>query len=208
MKTGVNVSFRIPIWLDRIFVWPVLLYRRLQFGYSFRKIPLGEGRFTIVDLRDFYRFNFFHWTLDGKKESIYAVRNIIPSVGKSRIVRMHREIMHAPPGLFVDHRNNNGLDNRRANLRLATHSQNMQNRAKTRLKTSSRFIGVYLDNMTGRWKTQINHQRKPIYLGRFDNEIDAAKVYDRAAIKYHGEFARLNFPREDYNVEIRNTHNA
>jgi hypothetical protein len=191
-----TIQIKVPDWLDRICAWPVMRYRQYRYGYPFRKIPLGEGRFTIVDPQDFCRLNFFHWTLDGKGENIYAVRNVIPAVGKSRIVRMHREIMQAPAGLFVDHRNLNSLDNRRANLRPATHSQNMQNRAKTRLKTSSRFIGVSFDKRRGCWYAYINYGGKRIWLGRFDSEIEAAKTYDNAAKKYHGEFARLNFSEE------------
>jgi intein-encoded DNA endonuclease-like protein len=104
--------------------------------------------------------------------------------------------MNAPPGLLVDHRNNISLDNRRDNLRLATHSQNNCNRPK-RKNTSSRFIGVFLRDRN-KWAAQIRYKGGRIWLGLFDNEIDAAKAYDAAAIKYHGEFARLNFPREDY----------
>jgi len=118
---------------------------------------------------------------------------------------MHREIMGSPKGLLVDHRNLNRLDNRRENLRTATHSQNMQNRVKIRVKTTSQFIGVHWDPVERKWRAQISHQKKHLYLGRFQNEIDAAKAYDRAAIKYHTEFARLNFPQEDYNDEIRHT---
>jgi len=188
-----TIQIKVPNWLDFIFTCPLLTYRLLRFGYPFRKIPLGEGRFTIVDPRDFYWLNFFHWTLDGKGENIYAVRNVIPAVGKSRIVRMHREIMQAPAGLFVDHRNLNSLDNRRANLRPATHSQNMQNRGK-RKNAGSIFMGVSFDKWTGKWKARIRSDGKKMYLGRFYIEIDAAKAYDNAAKKYHGEFARLNLP--------------
>jgi hypothetical protein len=109
--------------------------------------------------------------------------------------------MNAPPGLLVDHRNNISLDNRRDNLRLATRSQNNCNKLKSK-NTSSRFIGVHFLKNINKWAAQIEHQGKKIWLGCFDNEIDAARAYDRAAIKYHGEFARLNFPREDYINEI------
>ena len=189
-----SIQLKIPILLDLIFVWPVLLFRLLRYGYPYRKIPLGEGRWTIVDPQDYYRLNNYHWTIDGNGENIYATRNIMTASGKRTIMRMHREIMNAPAGILVDHKNNNGLDNRRANLRVATHAQNMHNRKKFRSNTTSQFIGVHLNKRDNNWKVQIRHQGKTIFLGRFDNEIDAAKAYDDAARKYHGEFARLNFP--------------
>jgi hypothetical protein len=103
--------------------------------------------------------------------------------------------MNAPRGLLVDHRNTNGLDNRRSNLRLATYSQNNCNKAK-RKNTSSRYVGVCFNKQLKRWGAYIKPQGKKIFLGYFDNEIDAAHAYDAAARKYHGEFARLNFPEE------------
>jgi hypothetical protein len=107
---------------------------------------------------------------------------------------MHREIMNPPEHLLVDHRNNDTLDNRRANLRLATHSENSYNRPKTKAKTTSQYIGIYLEKRTGRWTVKIRANGKRLWLGRFELEIEAAKAYDAAAKKYHGEFARLNFP--------------
>ncbi|MCJ7777394.1 MAG: AP2 domain-containing protein [Sedimentisphaerales bacterium] len=193
MITHVNVSLKIPVWLDRICTWPVMAYRRCKFGYSFRRIDLGEGEWTIVEPDDYYRLKNFKWFLSGNGTKFYAARSIKIGPGQTKIVRLHREIMNPPPGLLVDHRNGNGLDNRRANLRPATHSQNMYNKPKTKSKTSSRFIGVTFNKGRRKWETRIYYQKRKIWLGRFDDEIDAARAYDKAALEYHGEFARLNF---------------
>jgi hypothetical protein len=104
--------------------------------------------------------------------------------------------MDHPVGLLVDHRNCDTLDNRKANLRPATHSQNQFNRRKTKSKTSSRFIGVSFEKASGRWLADICCHRKSKRIGRFSSEIDAAHAYDAAARIYHKDFARLNFPQE------------
>jgi hypothetical protein len=189
----VNLIIGIPAWLDKICSWPVTEFRKFKYGYSYRRIFLGDGKFTIVDLQDFYWLNKYRWVAYGKSDCPYAVRFACSSRGKVISFAMHREIMNPPPRLLVDHRNNNTLDNRRDNLRLATRRQNTCNRRKTKSKTSSRFIGVYFDKRSGKWAAKIKFMNKVIWLGRFNSEIDAAKTYDVAANKYHGEFARLNF---------------
>jgi hypothetical protein len=188
-----RLTINVPNWLDRICTWPVIFYRQWKFGYPFRRIHLTDGMFAMVDPQDFYHLNHFDWVADGKCNKIYAIRHLLSADEKAKIVRMHRYIMRAPAELLVDHRNNNGIDNRRANLRFATTSQNGCNIRK-RKNTSSRFMGVHFNKSRGLWSSNIRHQRKRTWLGCFDNEEDAAKAYDAAAKKYHGEFARLNFP--------------
>jgi len=195
MKTGVNVTFRIPIWLDKIFAWPLMLYRKHKFGRPFRRIHLGDDVWTIVEPPDYYLLRNCNWYLGGNGKEFYALRNIKIGPGKIRMVGMHREIMNAPPHLLVDHKNNNTLDNRSGNLRLATQSQNGQNKAKKK-GASSRYFGVCFDKERGKWLARIKGDGKYLNLGRFDDEIDAAKAHDEAARKYHGEFAKLNFPKE------------
>jgi hypothetical protein len=192
MKTKFTIT--IPAWLDKICAWPVILYRRLRFGDPYRRIFLGEGRFTLVDPPDYYRFNNFQWCAKENGPRIYAVRLIADSRNRTKILSLHREIMNPPEGLLVDHKNRNTLDNRRENLRLATHSQNQCNKSKTSKKTSSRFIGVFFEKSSAKWVARIALRGKRFWLGRFSSEIDAAHAYDAAAKKHHGEFAKLNFP--------------
>jgi hypothetical protein len=190
----VNLTIGVPDWLDRICAWPAMWYRRRKFGYDFRRIDLGEGEFTIVEPEDYYRLANFKWYVRGNGINFYAVCSIKTGPKKTKLVCMNREIMNAPKGLFVDHKNCDSLDNRRDNLRLATRVQNACNRQWNKSRTSSRYRGIALIKRSGRWSAQISHEGERIWLGTFDNEVNAARVYDEAAKKYHGEFARLNFP--------------
>jgi len=205
-----NLTIRILDWLDRIFAWPILLYRRLKFGYTYRRIYLGEGEFTIVDQRDYYRLKNFKWYLQGNRTNLYAARNFKVGPAQTKKIYLHREIINAPRGLLVDHKNCNSLDNRGANLRPATVSQNACNSRRNKSNASSKFRGVSLEKRVNKWVAVICHHRKRFHLGTFVSEIDAAKAYDEAAKKYHGEFARLNFPQDATvsNSEIRTERNT
>jgi hypothetical protein len=188
------IHIRIPNWLDIVFAWPFLAYRVLRYGYSFRRIFLDEGNWTILDQQDYRRFARFKWCIGGDNGNFYAIRGQRIGSDDLKIVRLHRLIMDAPDGILVDHINGNGLDNRRANLRLATHSQNQWNKRKMQ-NTTSRFVGVSFRENRRKWAAYIGVAGKRIWLGNFDSEIEAARVYDQAAMKYRGEFARLNFPQ-------------
>jgi hypothetical protein len=193
----VNLTIGIPVWLDRVCAWPAMVYRKRKYGYAFRRIYLGEGEWTIVEPGDYYWLKRYNWYLSGNGKEFYAFTNVKIGPGKTKIDSMHRMIMNHPAGLIVDHQNNLPLDNRRANLRLATHSENAYNRPKIRSKTSSKYIGVYFEKASGRYTVKIRVNGKRLWLGRFVNEVEAAKAYDEAAKKYHGEFARLNFPEKN-----------
>ena len=187
-----TIQIKVPNWLDFLFAWPVLFYRERKFGQPYRKIRLTEGKFTLVDQNDFYWLNNFDWFTKKNNKSFYAVRFDNDCAKWPTLVSMHRQIMDSPVGLLVDHRNLDGLDNRRDNLRIATYSENNCNRLKKK-NTSSRFVGVCWEKTKNRWVVHIRHNGKIIYLGLFKSETDAAHAYDAAARKYHGEFAHLNF---------------
>jgi len=106
---------------------------------------------------------------------------------------LHRWVMRAPAGLDVDHINGDRQDNRKKNLRLCSRSQNMQ-KAKKRSGTKSRFRGLSWDRTRQKWMVTIQADAKLTYIGRFDDEEEAARAYDAAAKRLHGEFANLNFP--------------
>jgi hypothetical protein len=102
-----------------------------------------------------------------------------------------------PNGIQLDHINIIPIDNRWKNLRLATPAQNIANTNK-RITNKVGYKGVYFEKSTNKYIAEICVKGKRIKIGRFKILEEAARAYDRAAIKYHGEFARINFPRENY----------
>jgi hypothetical protein len=189
----VNLTIGIRDWLDRICAWPVMVYRLLKYGYTFRRIYLGEGIWTILDQEDYCRLRKFKWVVYGTGHNLYAVRLKLVGPNRTWQISMHREIMRPKKGRLVDHRNCDSLDNRRENLRFATCAENVHNRRK-RKNATSQFIDVSFYRPRGNWECRITNRGKRIRIGRFDSEIDAGRAYDKAAKKYFGEFARLNFP--------------
>ncbi len=199
----IHLSIEIPPWLDRPIVMVVLLYRRLCYGYAFRRIPLSRGQYALVDPDDYAWLSKYNWHMVGDKGSFYAARNTGQRQGQKRIVvKMHREILKVPAGMFVDHINHNGLDNRRANLRPATQAQNARNRRKQqKSNVHSKYKGLTWYKREKRWAVRVMVNRESKFIGYFNNELDAARAYDQAAREYHGHFASLNFANLAHEID-------
>ncbi|MED3832962.1 HNH endonuclease [Peribacillus frigoritolerans] len=152
------------------------------------EIKLSQGKFAIVDDGDFEYLSQFRWHVT---DHGYACRK-----NSSKNVYMHRELMGFPKGLQIDHINGNGLDNRRSNLRVVTAHENRKN-SGIRSDNVSGYKGVSWDRKNSKWKVGITVSSKWIHLGRFESLTDAAKAYNDGAIKYNGEYARLNVIKEE-----------
>jgi len=189
-----KLVINIPEWVDWLIVLLVLLYRRLRYGYAFRRIPLTQGEFAIVDPEDYAHLAKYRWHLAKSPSGSYATRWHRAKHSKQRKkIWMHRQVISVPSGMVCDHINRNGLDNRKANLRPATLSQNLCNRAKRKTKTRSKYKGLEWDRIQRKWKVRIQIKKRKIYLGSFASQIDAAKAYDKKARQLFKEFAVLNF---------------
>jgi hypothetical protein len=167
---------------------------------------------VLVDDEDFEYLNQFKWSIHKTKKNMYASRTIYLGGGrknqKNKKFSMHREIMQTPVGMDCDHTFHNTLDNRKSQLRNCTRTQNLQNKTSA-VNSTSKYLGVtihtnkYFKKKTNvfmtkiYWVAQIVVNRKLNRIRYFPytpcGELLAALTYDEAAIKYHGEFANLNF---------------
>lgn len=151
-----------------------------------KHIPLTGGKWAIIDEDDFERISVHKWCASGK----YAHRGFSPSKYKRSSVLMHVQIFGNPPkGMEVDHKNRNGLDNRKSNLRFATKPQNGWNSGISARNTSG-FKGVSFHKQQKKWAAYIVKHGKRTFLGCFKQKEDAALAYEVASRKLHGEFSR------------------
>ena len=159
-----------------------------------KEIKLSQDKIALVDDDDFEYINQFKWYAEKSTNTFYAGRK-----GGKTTIRMHREIMKTQLenniGKFIDHKDGNGLNNQKYNLRTCTQAENGRNRHC--VNNSSGYLGVCKKGK--KWYAQIKVNKKNIYLGIFKDKKDAAKAYNEAAIKYNGEFARPNIIDDDEN---------
>ncbi|MEN6335263.1 MAG: AP2 domain-containing protein [Phycisphaerales bacterium] len=175
-----NQSPALPVYVD-------------AFG-EYCQIPLTQNRFAKVDPEDYVWLSQFRWCCKANRDTCYAIRHI-QEHGRTKRIHMHRQIMNTPNEMICDHKNHNGLDNRRLNLRNCTIEQNNANRRSSPHATSE-FIGVSYCRKRDKWVSSIKHHGRAKNLGQFDRPEDAARAHDKAAWETWGEYANLNFPDE------------
>ena len=155
-------------------------------------LVLSDGSMSQVD-DDVYEWaRAFKWHPLRRKggDKIYAKRSFKDPDKRQRGALLHREIMKAPTGVPVDHRDNDGLNNQRSNLRFASAVTNKQNGTVYRSNRSTWFKGV--SNTRGRFQARITVHKVTVELGCYATPVEAALAYNKAALLYFGEFARLN----------------
>jgi len=164
-----------------------------------KEIALTRGQVALVDDEDFERVNKYKWCAvwdSGRR--IYTARRAKRvrerENGKQGCIYLHRFVMDAPNGEDVDHRDHDPLNDQKSNLRICARSQNCMNQLKQD-GCSSRFKGVVWNKKKLNWQASIKKDYKQHHLGFFTDETDAARAYNQAALRLHGDFACLNvFP--------------
>lgn len=149
-----------------------------------KEINLKKGFVALVDDMDYPYLSCFSWYLLKGPKTFYAHN---PDIGS-----MHQLIIPIDMPLMIDHIDRNGLNNQRSNLRICTRQQNAWNQEKKRPGTS-KYKGVYFDSVRSKWMCRMRINGITKNLGRFENEEDAAKTYDKHALLHFGEFSCLNF---------------
>jgi len=159
-------------------------------------IPLTKGAVALIDHYDLEWLSQFRWCFAWNG---YAVHYYANEHGRRKTLYMHREIFtrilgyDIPPNMQVDHINHNRIDNRRSNLRLATRSQNQAHKGRP-VNNTSQYKGVSFN--TGKWEARIRYSGQRIHLGRYDDALTAALMYDAASRLLNREFAGCNFPMQ------------
>ena len=158
-------------------------------------IPINSPKYGLkyffIDGEDFIKVKKYTWWLNYSKHTDSFYIDSEYKDNKKRVkIKLHRYLVNCPKGMVVDHIDGNTLNNCRSNLRICKFSENARNRRDT--PSSSIYKGVFLIKRDNVYTAAIRYKNNLIYLGRFKNEINAAKAYNEAALKYFGEFARLN----------------
>ncbi len=159
---------------------------------TMKEIELTQGKYAIVDDEDFEWLNSYKWHAAVMGRHVYATRiERVKTTKKRKTVYMHREVLKPKANQLCDHIDFDGLNNTRANLRVATKEQN-QIHARAQRNRTSAYKGVMKASTVGRWIALVTTKGKHTYRGTYKTEEEAATAYNEGAKKYHGEFTSLN----------------
>jgi len=160
-----------------------------------REILLTQGKVALVDAEDFEWLNQWKWLAHKHRNTWYVERRGTKENGKRMTIKMHRQILNLKHDdkKQGDHKDRNGLNNTRSNLRICTPQKNSMNRGKYLTCHTSKFKGISWHKKIMKWQSEITFAGKKYCLGYFKNEIDAAKTYDSKAKELFGEFVYTNF---------------
>jgi hypothetical protein len=164
---------------------------RILYEQGVAVIPLTQGKVAIVDICDAERVSAYQWCALKSRHTWYAKTNWQKGDRTRTAIDLHRFVLEPPSGISVNHANGEGLDCRRSNLRFATRSQNGRS-SKRRTDNTSGFKGASWDKINRNWRANIWLNGRGRFLGCFHSKEEAAAAYDRAAIQFFGEFARVN----------------
>lgn len=155
-------------------------------------IPLTKGQSALIDDQDYDLVKGYNWRVLVNTRNLYAITNGWIN-GKRTAILMHRLLNGFPHKMCVDHKDGNGLNNTRANMRVCTYSQNLGNRQRANKNKTSQFKGVSWNSEHKVWIASIQCNKKQMNLGKFPSEVEAAKSYDAMALKHFKEFSYTNF---------------
>jgi len=157
-------------------------------------IPLTQGKFAMVDDEDHEFLSTWKWMAAQNKVGRFYARRASYESGKQKIIFMHRLINKTPQGNLTDHINGNSLDNRKANLRTCSNSENISNRGPTK-NNAYGVKGIRFNQRTQKWDAQIGKDYKKYRSNGHTSADKAARAYDEMATLLHGNFAKLNYPK-------------
>ena len=158
------------------------------------EINLTQGKVALIDEADFELVSGYTWHAKKNKNTFYAQTNVPREGGGQRRILMHRLLLGLiDPTIKTDHRDRNGLNNTRSNLRACTNAENMRNTGAQANNTSG-YKGVSWHKQSGKWAAYIKANWKRKHLGLFTTPEAAHAAYCKAALELHGEFANFGTP--------------
>lgn len=160
-----------------------------------KKIKLTQKKYALVDDEDFEWLNSFNWCYHKAKTNGGYAKRVISERSKPKTIMMHRLINNTSHNMITDHIDGNKLNNQKYNLRTVTRTQNIYNRGSFK-RSTSKYKGVCWFKRDNKWRTSITKDRKQYHLGLYTVEEDAALAYNKKAVEFQGEYAKLNLIKE------------